>query len=221
LVVSNVSIRSCGSHISQVQIPPDILLSVDARMRPNSSPLSSVDGDVTRATAERTLWLDLHRFNVSVAPALLAEFLDRLRNRSHPHFYQLAVLGMLHIVWPRLGPERLLNNFIHRESFVDSRLARSQKVELRDWLRPRQGRTDWHRIARRLDYTPRLRQIAAPTLVLCGRYDPQFPRPCSEELAGAIPGARLVVLERSGHYPFIEEPRLFSEVVGAFLRDTL
>jgi proline iminopeptidase len=144
-----------------------------------------------------------------------------LWNRSHPHFYQLAVLGMLHIVWPRLGPERLLNNFIHRESFVDSRLARSQKVELRDWLRPRQGRTDWHRIARRLDYTPRLRQIAAPTLVLCGRYDPQFPRPCSEELAGAIPGARLVVLERSGHYPFIEEPRLFSEVVGAFLRDTL
>jgi pimeloyl-ACP methyl ester carboxylesterase len=145
--------------------------------------------------------------------------LGALWNRSHPRFRRLALLGMLHIVWPRLGPERLLNDFIHRESFVDPSLVHARKIDVADWLRPREGRTDWHRIARRLDYTPRLRQIAAPTL--CGRYDPQFPLPCSEELAGAIPHARLVVLERSGHYPFIEEPRLFSEVVEAFLRDTL
>jgi pimeloyl-ACP methyl ester carboxylesterase len=143
-----------------------------------------------------------------------------LWNRSHPHFRRLALLGMLHIVWPRLGPERLLNNFIHRESFVDPSLAQAGKVDVADWLRPREGRTDWHRIARRLDYTPRLRHIAAPTLVLCGRYDPQFPLSCSEELARGILNAQLVVLERSGHFPFIEEPQRFSEAVGAFFRDT-
>jgi proline iminopeptidase len=140
-----------------------------------------------------------------------------LWNRSHPHFWRLALLGTLHIIWPRLGPERWLNNFIHRESFVDPRLADVRTITAADWFRPRQGRTDWHRIAKSLNYGPRLGEIAAPTLLLCGRHDPQFPPACSEDLARGIPNTRLIVLEHSGHFPFEEEPGPFWSAVDHFL----
>jgi proline iminopeptidase len=76
----------------------------------------------------------------------------------------------------------------------------------------------WNRnMFRRLSYADRLDQISAPTLVVVGRYDTYTPRPCAQELADGIPGARLVVFERSGHSPFVEEPARFREVVGSFL----
>jgi proline iminopeptidase len=112
-------------------------------------------------------------------------------------------------------------NPIKRESFVDRHLVEPAPVRLADWLRPRQGRTDWHRIARKLDYAPRLGEIAAPTLVLCGLRDPQYPPAASAELAAGIPGARAVYFERSGHYPFIEEPEAFWSTVGAFLASAI
>lgn len=140
-----------------------------------------------------------------------------LWNRHHPGFPGLALLGSVHLALGRLGSERVLNNYIERNSFVDQTLARPTPVHAGDWLRPRAGRADWHRIARTLDYGPRLPEISASTLVLCGRHDPQFPLPCSLELATAIPEARLVVFDRSGHYPFIEEPDTFWATVARFL----
>lgn len=140
-----------------------------------------------------------------------------LWNRHHRAFPAVALLGTVHLALGRLGSERVLNNLIERHSFVDRRYCRPTAVRLRDWLLPRQGRADWHRIARRLDYGPRLGELAAPALVVCGRHDPQFPRACSEELAEGIPGARLEVFDASGHYPFIEEADGFWRVVGEFL----
>ena len=98
-----------------------------------------------------------------------------LWNRSHPGFPRLALLGMLHVAWPRLGPQLLMFNYIERQSLVDRRLVGSEPITAGDWFRPRRGRTDWHRIARRLDYSRRLSEIRVPTLVLVGRYDPQYP----------------------------------------------
>ncbi len=140
-----------------------------------------------------------------------------LWNRSHPCFWRMALLGTLHIAWPRLGPERILNNFIQRQSFCDRRLVEQAEVNLGDWFRPRQGRTDWHRVARKLDYAPRLAELGAPALILCGRHDPQYPPVCSEQLAAGITDAELVWFERSGHYPFIEESDAFWATVGRFL----
>ncbi len=145
-----------------------------------------------------------------------------LWNRSHPRFRALAPLGILHLAWPNLATERLADNLIERESFHDRRLARPDAIGPGDWLRCRQGRGGaWHRLARRLDYAPRLGELGVPTLLLCGRHDPQYPLACSEQLATAIHGAELIVLEDIGHNPFIEEPDAFWAVVGRFLsRDT-
>ncbi|MDA8217436.1 MAG: alpha/beta hydrolase [Dehalococcoidales bacterium] len=129
----------------------------------------------------------------------------------------LANRGILHIVWPRLGPQKLMLNLIERYSFCDRSLARPRQVTLKDWLRPREGRTDWHRIAQRLNYAPRLGEITAPTLILCGCHDPQFPPTASAELAAGIKNARAVYFEHSGHYPFLEEPEAFWSAVGNFL----
>jgi proline iminopeptidase len=144
-----------------------------------------------------------------------------LWNRSHPAFWQLALLGMLHILWPRLGPQKMMLKFIQRHSFYDASRAQPESIHLRDWLRPKRGRTDWHRIARKLDYAPRLGEIEAPTLIMVGCHDPQYPPSASEELAAGIPNARLVHFEHSGHYPFIEEPEPFWALVADFLQQKL
>ncbi len=140
-----------------------------------------------------------------------------LWNHSHPQFWRMALLGLLHIVWPRRAPEQMMMNFIQWHSFYDKRHAEIETVRLRDWLRPRRGRPDWHRVARKLDYAPQLGEIGVPSLILCGRYDPQYPPSCSEELAAGINDARLIYFEHSGHYPFIEEADTFWQTVGDFL----
>lgn len=129
----------------------------------------------------------------------------------------MAALGLLFYAWPRRATEALLNNYITRHSFVDRRFVATDPVRLSDWVRQRAGHPEWHRVARKLDYRPRLAEIAVPTLVLCGRADVQFAPACSEELAAGIADARLVTFGASNHFPFIEEPEAFWHAVRAFL----
>ncbi len=140
-----------------------------------------------------------------------------LWHRGHPGFAKMALLGSLHLAVRRLATERLLNNDINRQSFVDRRRAGRDPVSLADWFCPAAGRAEWHRIARRLDYGPRLEELTMPVLVLCGRHDPQFPPACSTELASGIRDAELHWFEHSGHYPFVEDARPFWQSVARFL----
>jgi pimeloyl-ACP methyl ester carboxylesterase len=61
-------------------------------------------------------------------------------------------------------------------------------------------------IMNRPDSRADLPRIACPTLVLCGRQDQPTPAELHEEMAAAIPGARLVVIEDCGHLAPIERP---------------
>jgi proline iminopeptidase len=66
----------------------------------------------------------------------------------------------------------------------------------------------------------RLATLQVPTLILHGRYDP-IPMEWAEELADVMPKARLLVLEESGHLPYVEQPgRRFAEL-RAFRREEL
>ncbi|MDZ7290376.1 MAG: alpha/beta hydrolase [candidate division KSB1 bacterium] len=60
-------------------------------------------------------------------------------------------------------------------------------------------------------------RISAPTLLIYGLYDPYFIRPIARSLHFAIRNSKLELFERSGHYPWIEEPQHFAEVLKIFL----
>lgn len=72
-------------------------------------------------------------------------------------------------------------------------------------------------IISRPDFRPGLPDIKCPTLVLCGREDQLTPLECSEEMAAAIPGARLVVAEQCGHLSTLERPEAVNAAMRAWL----
>jgi proline iminopeptidase len=72
----------------------------------------------------------------------------------------------------------------------------------------------------RFDLEEAIKQIRVPTLIMVGRHDPQVPLANSERMAAAIPGARLVIFEQSGHFPYIEEPDAFRAALQQFLHDS-
>jgi pimeloyl-ACP methyl ester carboxylesterase len=87
------------------------------------------------------------------------------------------------------------------------------------------GRTVWNAAAnvRSRELAPlynvrsRLREISSPTLILTGREDFFCPPAHAERLHAGIAGSRLVIFERSGHYPFAEENGAFQDVVRTWL----
>lgn len=69
----------------------------------------------------------------------------------------------------------------------------------------------------RPDSRPHLPAIACPTLVLCGRLDQLTPVPLHEEMAAAIPGAQLLVLEECAHLSTLEQPPRVAAALQAWL----
>jgi proline iminopeptidase len=67
------------------------------------------------------------------------------------------------------------------------------------------------------DVKPQLPGITVPTLVTVGRGDWVTPVSASETIARLIPGAELVIFEKSGHSPQIEEREEFQRVLRDFL----
>ena len=68
-----------------------------------------------------------------------------------------------------------------------------------------------------LDYTPALAKFNFPVLVITGRYDMNVAPLTAWRMYKAIPGARFVAFEQSGHLPSYEEPDKYVQVVDAFL----
>jgi len=69
----------------------------------------------------------------------------------------------------------------------------------------------------RFDLGPELRKFKFPALVITGRYDINVAPSVAYKIHKAIPGSQFVVLEKSGHLPFYEEPDAFVHAVEAFL----
>lgn len=72
---------------------------------------------------------------------------------------------------------------------------------------------------RTFDALDRLGQVKAPTLVLVGDQDILTPPWGARELAGAIPGAKLQILEGGAHGFFWEIPEKTNRAVLEFLKD--
>jgi proline iminopeptidase len=68
-----------------------------------------------------------------------------------------------------------------------------------------------------LDLTSNLAGFKFPTLVIDGRHDMNVAPLTAWRLAHAIPGAKVVFFEQSGHLPAYEEPGKYIEVLEGFL----
>ena len=73
------------------------------------------------------------------------------------------------------------------------------------------------KIAPSYDLRSKLGAIAAPALVMVGRYDWVCPPRASRAIVRGIPNARLIELGDAGHFVFSEEPEEFQDAVGSFL----
>jgi len=63
-----------------------------------------------------------------------------------------------------------------------------------------------------------LGRIACRTVVICGREDRHTPVAAHEELATLIPGARIRVIERAGHFTPLEDPEAVTEALRGWLQ---
>jgi proline iminopeptidase len=68
-----------------------------------------------------------------------------------------------------------------------------------------------------VEYVERLHTIRVPTLIVAGDHDECDPA-LSREMHEKIAGSQLVILPKSGHMTFVDQPHLFLDAVGAFLR---
>ena len=68
------------------------------------------------------------------------------------------------------------------------------------------------------DLAPRLKQVTAPVLVLAGAEDCLTGLAPVTALARLFPSGISVVIDNSGHYPWVEQPAAFREAIDAFLK---
>ncbi|MBP2227202.1 pimeloyl-ACP methyl ester carboxylesterase [Azospirillum agricola] len=112
----------------------------------------------------------------------------------------------------RAGLARLVHpDRLSDRSLVDSVLAQMERVGVDGYAREQNA------IMNRPDSRPGLGAIRCPTLVLCGREDALTPPDLHAEMAAAIPGARLALVEQCGHLSAMEQP----QAVTALMRDWL
>lgn len=118
-------------------------------------------------------------------------------------------------------PERVPDHFarefaastVHRpvtSEFFDALVAESRRAP--GWV----YRESWEGLVR-ADDRDRLRDLAAPTLVLWGDCDVLFDRGQQDRLLAALPDARLRVYEDTGHCPNWERPEDVAADLDAFL----
>lgn len=67
-----------------------------------------------------------------------------------------------------------------------------------------------------IDLFPHLKNLTVPTFILHGRQD-IVPAWTAEEIKKAIPGAEIVILDHSDHFPYIEQPSQFFTELNKFL----
>jgi pimeloyl-ACP methyl ester carboxylesterase len=121
---------------------------------------------------------------------------------------ELAKKGKFKGVTRQLMPMLIHADRLNETALTGEVMAMAERIGRAAFLRQQTA------IMTRPDSRPLLAQIACPTLVLCGRQDALIPLDWHREMADAIPGAPLEVIEDCGHLAPMERP----EAVTAALR---
>ena len=117
------------------------------------------------------------------------------------------------IVLDTLMPKLVHPSRMKYNSIVDTVYSMGNRVGKDVFVRQQRA------IMGRIDSRPYLGEIkACPTLVLCGRDDVITPVALHEEMAAAIPGAQLVIIEECAHLSAMGQPKQVSEAMRVWLR---
>lgn len=133
------------------------------------------------------------------------------QRRRRTGLIQLADMGRFKGVTPRLlpllvHPSRLDDQSVTGPIFeMAARIGRDGFIRQQKAILSRSGS---------LDLLP---GIAVPTLVACGRQDQLTPLELAEEIAEAVPGATLEVVEECGHLPALERPQATTRLLRRWL----
>jgi pimeloyl-ACP methyl ester carboxylesterase len=122
---------------------------------------------------------------------------QRARRRG---LIELAQKGQFKGVTPRLLPLLIHPDRLQDEALTRTVTGMAERIGKAAFLRQQKA------IIGRPDGRPDLARIDCPTLILVGRQDALTPVALHEEMAAGIPGARLIVIEDSGHLTTIERP---------------
>jgi pimeloyl-ACP methyl ester carboxylesterase len=123
----------------------------------------------------------------------------------------LAGRGEFRGVTPRLLPMLIHPDRTGEAELTGELMAMAERVGRDAFLRQQTL------IMERQDSRTMLPQVACPTLVLCGRQDAISTLEMHVEMADAIPGARLAIVEECGHLASLERPH----ATTALMRDWL
>lgn len=72
----------------------------------------------------------------------------------------------------------------------------------------------------RFDMSAQLKDIQAPTLVICGSADKMTPPRLGEILAQNIPNSELITITDGGHMVMLEQPTIIAEIIRGWLEKT-
>lgn len=124
---------------------------------------------------------------------------------------ELAAKGRFKGVTPRLLPLLIHSSRTDDAELTGIVMDMAEDIGMDAFLRQQQA------IMGRADSRPLLRDIACPTLVLCGEDDAITPLSVHRDMATQIPDMTLIVVEDCGHLSTLERP----EAVNRALRDWL
>jgi proline iminopeptidase len=147
--------------------------------------------DVRRDSATREQmqrWMDARRANPGDAAACHSYYVLWFR----PFFADSSAASRSHGDFCAGTPESRRNKIASVDRYVVASLG------------------DW-------DWRPALHRVNAPALIIHGTAD-VLPAAGGREWAAALPGARLLVLQGVGHFPYLEAPEPFFDAVDTFLR---
>jgi pimeloyl-ACP methyl ester carboxylesterase len=159
---------------------------------------------------------------VLVSPAGLSTYRNRLTVRALPAIRRLEQLLAVGAAWtasnsdvlarrPRMR-ELLLKGVIAHPGRLDGTLAAEQVrgAGTDGFLEGLEAIVDF-------DLAPRLPLISCPTLIVWGTKDRLITVRDAPRFAAAIPGARKVIYEDTGHVAMLERPEQFNAVMADFM----
>ena len=130
-----------------------------------------------------------------------------------------AVWSFLTAILTQPGwPDEQLGDFLHPERFPDWPDRYRVQMQYRGFRRARLSELRANAAVDQREEVARVGKHDRPVLVVWGRQDPVVPYEESAALLDAMPRARLVTVDDSGHLPQWEQPAVFNAALLAFLR---